>query len=295
MREITGIVVLLIGIICYGQTGSLQIELGNNYKDAEFEYKLFISDSLVDSKINNSWQVVFDSLKTAKYRLVVDGVEVESDMPTTYENIQVYSDSITSMFISVWEYSVCCASCDSGYTNRFESVINLLYSPLPTQESPFIKNSFEIDIGGGAWLGLHKNFDLGGTFGFYYNATPIDSSFRPQNIQHLEKQQYSNSGLKFDVMGRIAFFNLNEWFNGAVIDVGASYKVPLYFRYVTKSEGIRIAQRKMHNFKDVNAFIKVGFTPVTVMLNYRLFDIVKNDYPQLPKWSAGLSFIILSD
>ena len=294
MRISLAISIFLIATISsLGQNGVLQIELNENYDDEGFDFTLLIKDSVVNSIQNESWFVEFDSLETANYTLVINSKKY--DNPTTYQNIKVYSDSTTTLSISTWTYSVCCNTCnDSAFGNRLESLISFLYAPYPQESTPFINHAYSLSFGEQTWLDLHKNFDLGIAGEIYFDRTYLDSTFKPAKISSYEKQLYTNTGLKFSVLSRIAFFNAREWMNGVVMDVGASYKLPVHFRYITKSEGSKISQRKLHNFQDVNAFVKVGFTPVTLMLNYRLFDFVKDNFPQQPKWSAGLSFVILN-
>jgi len=289
-RLLTSIILLFVFCNAFAQTGRLEVYLEGNYDNEEYTFELW-KDSLIESQKSSDYIVEFESLLEGFYALRITSEKY--GMPTIYNEIEAKNDSTTEMEITVWRTSISCNSgdCDSCESNRFEMNIDLLYASVFDENTLPVKNGFHFNYGYTQWLPLHKNFNIGFSEGIYYDFNQLDSTFN--NVSsHYTKQRYSNMGLSIEAKARIALFNTTKyWTFGPFLDFGAAYKFPFAFRYVQVGDDVKTTYKNRHNFKDVHAFVKLGYTPVSVMLDYRLFDFVKGNYPQQPKWSIGLSFV----
>ncbi len=291
MRKQLLILFLVIGLAsAFAQTGRLEVYLEGNYEVEEYTYELW-KDSLIASHKSDDFYVEFDSLFEGFYALRVSSEAY--GMPTIYSEIEVKNDSTTEMEITVWTTSISCNSgdCDSCESNRFEMNIDMLFASPFNENTPLVKNGFHFNYGYTQWIPLHKNFNVGFSEGIYYDFNQLGGISKNMTSPYT-KERYSNIGLSVQVKARIALFNTTEyWTFGPFLDFGAAYKLPFAFRYVQLGDDVKTTYKSLHNFKDVHAFVKLGYTPVSVMLDYRLFDFVKDNMPQQPKWSIGLSFV----
>jgi hypothetical protein len=291
MRKHIFIILILQGIAnAFAQTGRLEVYLEGNYDNEVYTFELW-KDSLIASQRSSDYIVEFESLNEGIYALRITSETY--GMPTIYNEIEMKNDSTTEMEITVWRTSISCNSgdCDSCQNNRIEINIDLLYASVFDENTLPVKNGFHFNYGYTQWLPLHKNFNIGFSEGLYYNFNLLDTTFNNLSGKYT-KQRYSNVGFSIEAKARIALFNTTKyWTFGPFLDFGAAYKFPFAFRHVQVGDDLKTTYKNLHNFKDVHAFVKLGYTPVSVMLDYRLFDFVKGDFPQQPKWSIGLSFV----
>ena len=274
----------------FAQTGSVQVYFGENYDREEYTFELW-KDSLIATQKSDRYIVTFDSLQEGFYALRV--LNEEKGMPTIYGEIEVKNDSLTIVDISVWTttFSDLALENDSSKSNRFEINFDVLYCSPFNENTPLVKNGFHFNYGYTQWIPLHKNLNVGFSEGIYYDFNQLRGISKNMNSPYT-KERYSNIGLSVQVKARIALFNTTEyWTFGPFLDFGAAYKLPFAFRYVQLGDDVKTTYKGLHNFKDVHAFVKLGYTPVSVMLDYRLFDFVKDNMPQPPRWSIGLSFV----
>jgi hypothetical protein len=288
-RAILSFLLLLTVSGLFAQKGHLRIYLEGNYEYEEYTFEIW-NDSLVTSQKTDDYRIDFDSLQEGLYSIRI--LSDKHGMPTTYHEIPIKGDSTTSLDLYVWAYDISCPNCDcdSG-SSRDEVNIDFLYSSLFNENTLPVKNGFYFNYGFTPWLPIHRNFNLGFSPGIYYGFNQLDNSFNNDN-EEITKQRYSNIGLSLEAKARIAFFNTKKyWTYGPFLDFGALYKLPFAFRYVQIGEAVRTRYNDLHNFQDFRLFAKLGFTPVSVRVDYRLNDFIKSGLPQQPLWSIGLSFV----
>jgi hypothetical protein len=198
---------------------------------------------------------------------------------------------LSSLDLYVWAYDISCPNCDcdSG-SSRDEVNIDLLYSSLFNENALPVKNGFYFNFGFTPWLPIHRNFNLGFSPGIYYGFNQLDNSFNNDG-EEIKKQRYSNIGLSLEAKARIAFFNTKKyWTYGPFLDFGALYKLPFAFRYVQIGEAVRTRYNDLHNFQDFRLFAKLGFTPVSVRVDYRLNDFIKSTFAPATSLEHWLEF-----
>ena len=286
---LTTLLLLICASSSLGQTGSLYVNIYSEYilEDAPM-LELFLKDSLVRHEVYDDINTEFNSLKEGSYKLVVKD---KGDHVTTYEGISVSNDSTTNIFLYSWNYQKECDSCLLRKDGLVEVDFGILYSePLPGDNS-LINRSFSAYYGATSWMGYEKTLDVGGGFGYYYEQASLDTSLSFEGINQ-NTQRFMNTGFRLEAKGRLAFFehrNYDE--RGILIDIGLAYMAPILFRRVIRTGEFRATSSRIHKYTDFRPFVRVGYAPVTISLEHRLSNFVKDDLPQLPKWSLGFHLL----
>jgi hypothetical protein len=100
-----------------------------------------------------------------------------------------------------------------------------------------------------------------------------------------------------DMKFRISSGNQQSLNNGStkmLIDIGAIYNFPFIFKDVARySDNKKITNSRLHQYTDVRAYVNIGFYPVVVFCEYRIFDFVIGNYPELPRYNAGIKFLLV--
>jgi len=77
------------------------------------------------------------------------------------------------------------------------------------------------------------------------------------------------------------------------LDIGALYNAPIIFKHIVRYDNNKkIINNGLHQFTDFRAFVNFGYSEVLVYCEYRLFDFIIGNYPELPKYSRGLKFLM---
>lgn len=275
--------------MCYGQFGQIEVDVSDNTswsEDKVVYVELWRNSSMLARK-EIDWTADFDSLTQGIYKIVVYNSKLETRL--TYENISVVNDSTTYVSVCLIEDYKLCIDCDSIDDFPIGGIFGLMYSSAFDEEVPFVKNSFQFTYGVSQWYAVHKNFNIGVASIYYADLHQIDSAYK-NPIGDFTKQRYFNTGIRLEGAVRLALFNTKRyWDLGPYIDLGAAYKVPFAFRHVQVAEDHRKVFNRIHNYQDFHVFCRVGYMPVSVILDYRLNDFVKNGNPQVHRLNLGVS------
>lgn len=168
------------------------------------------------------------------------------------------------------------------------------YGPFPSIDgTDLIKNHFCLENGMMFLSKFSKYYGLAFNLNYGYAWTNFsqDITLSPSGAHQKERYSYLFYGV--GLTNRFTFYNQHiADNNGVFIDLGINYTMPILFRYVTVNDNIRTAERKLHSFNDLQGVVNIGFRDFSISANYRFFDVVKNNYPSLPKLTLGLKFQI---
>jgi hypothetical protein len=179
------------------------------------------------------------------------------------------------------------------FTPNYEYVypyMNLGYGTGILEENPYpVQHLFR--MGGGGFF----NFPITRHLGFGYNAESVVELVLPKKGYDLrENQNYRHEryfcwNLKIGFYFRLSTFNMKQAHKGGMfLDIGGGYQLPLYFRHVGLYENHKDITRSIHKFNDVSLNARIGSDKVSLYCQYRLFDYVKDPYPQTPILSFGI-------
>jgi hypothetical protein len=286
---LTTLLLLVFATSSLAQSGSLSVFIFHDYSDDMPTIELFLEDSLVGYEVYDELDTEFNSLIEGSYRLIVKD---KNGFVTTSDGIDVSNDSTTNVFLSTWDFEKECDSCVLKNDGLLEADFGFLYSQPISNDNSLVNRSLGAYFMTSGWVGKGRLLDIGGGIGYYFEQTSLDTLL-PFLGANYSKQRYTNTGLRVEAKGRVAFFehrNYDE--HGVILDYGMAYLTPFIFRRVVKSEEYRSASSKLHRYTDFRPFVRIGYAPVTVSLEHRLSNFIKGELPQLPKWSLGLHFLI---
>jgi hypothetical protein len=137
-------------------------------------------------------------------------------------------------------------------------------------------------------------FYMGPQFGLNYSFYNIQKDLISSGFKH---RYYSYLSFDLGFTARLYFSNrAQEYKPHPLIQLGAYYKLPLYFRDYQRNGNVKEVKSQIHNFNDVILFVKLGASQaVSFIAEYRVFNIVNTYRPPLPKLKFGISILIDTD
>lgn len=218
----------------------------------------------------------------------------------TYSELLVQSDYnvVVRLFNSYYNVDTEDCSYCGGYSHDKESInITMFYgnNQIAQNETSEI-NSFGVRgrYGSELFVGGNSIFSVipyvGGSYSL--NFGHADSALI--SGKEVKQQYYSYLTYSLGFSTRLYLNKYKKPRNGRpFIEMGAFYDVPLIFRELSRVDNLKVSERWIHKFNDVQAFATIGLTNrVSLSGAYRIFDVVKNNKAQLPKLTLGLSFDI---
>lgn len=280
--------ICLSSILSFGQTGKLTVTAYDDYYSNTCY--LYLEDSLINIKyFEDGMGVDFDSLETGKYKLKIIGSE---DFRTTLYPIQIRNNEITYLTIYspyIWSKK----SSDSIKYEKFETAFKFLTNLNSNGTSPLINRNYQIGITQGSIFNkknLGTILSLGSSFS--YTDFQNDTSFY-NTISNIKNERYFGWNLDACIMGRLSTYDMRkDYKKGAYLDIGVSYHFPLLFRHVYKIENRKYITKKIHNYKNLTPTFRLGYNGVAITYQYQLLDYIKESFPQNPKHTVGLTFLI---
>ncbi len=261
--------------------------------------KIFNDSGHVFYQIYNNYRRDF----VQEYRLIPDSYNIEFEFEEHTQllnNVKVNGNEVTYLNSylgnNTVSYSSCDGECNTIDLSKLYGAIGLTYgnSQLFQNESLEI-NSFKYDMKYGTeflidnWSRTSFVIFSGGNYTFHnINNNPI---YNGQQIKH---QYYSHLGAQFGLASKIYISNYKKYNQKrAFLELGGYYNLPLIFRQISrdKSFDFKLSERWIHKFNDVRVYLALGLTnAVSITAEYMLFDIVKEERTQLPKFNFGLRF-----
>lgn len=295
-----------IGLLCFGflvwmmlpttlyaQYGQIEINLDSDHyweDDSVLVVLSFRQNTIKGFYLSRYESETVDSLIPGDYTIQVVYMGVRT---STYERVEVEDAKVTEIHI----YRPWITTSDTGdcpYTEKVEYVLGARFGQPEAPYNVFLEEQLTVIQNFQWWPKPGKNVSLGMLMGGQADWAQFksDTSLFPGMEEH-DKERYFNLSANIGVISRLSFFDFREFYKlGMVVDVGAHYQFPLAFRHVYVDGDTKTRTNKLHRFNDVRAFVRIGYLPATLTLNYRVFDYVKPGYPQLPKWTLGLEFVI---
>lgn len=289
MKKAIVILLVVISNTFYSQVGDLHVR--NEYASIEFDFfTLSKNDSIYEQgKVTNGiWR---DSIPVGDYCL---NIYQEENLMVIFYNVIILNNETTEITLSSqYNYSNVRDTTKRKTTSEFEMSFNFKHSsPTIDFESPLIRNHLELSQMY-SFFAVKKHLSIAYVFGFNYSFSLInrDTSFSdnpPYRNERFVYLSYSNG-----VIFRWTGYDNNKYSkNGPVVDLGVTYNLPLWMKYVTKKGNSKTQTNRLHKFNDVSAILKVGYGSIAFTAEYRFFDFVKPDYIQLPKLKFGIAVLL---
>jgi hypothetical protein len=225
-------------------------------------------------------------------------VEIKyDDYNKTYEKISIYGETTTFLNAVDPYYEVDednCFDCSGFSFDNFNSSISLLYGNnqiLQNEESEINSFGLRIQQGEELFVGNNSIFSIipFGAGAYSLNVGHADSSLI--NGTRVKHQYYSYFVASAGVAARL-YLNRYKNSNDArpYLEIGSYYNLPIVFRQISRVDNYKRSERWISRYNDVQVYGKLGITNrIGLQGSYRLFDVVKNNYPQLPKLQVGLT------
>lgn len=156
--------------------------------------------------------------------------------------------------------------------------------------------SYHVGVKGGGELLSSKigNSKLLGTYGLDIDYNILENELDSIGSKEVKRTSYLGVYYSTDVFFRQYFTSATpNNFMRPYLDLGVSYKLPMYFRKNVAVEGFRYSEKWLHRFNEMVAYMRLGLTNnVALNVSYRPFNSLKNDLPDLPKLQFGLSITL---
>ncbi len=290
-RIILLVLVTMSSLNAFCQTGKLELYLAaSDYCDIYGEYILYSEDSLVnkgcyfgeglfeiDSLNPGAYNVEFyynDTLLFKRYNLIAK-----------QDTISQYTIGIDTPYFKSKNDSI----------PDLEFYTSILYGPNIINKNPYVMGSFSYNLGVNFKITEYwRHFSFWFIYGAEYVYTAFNNDttmYPPSSVKH---ERYSNFNLNLGFYNRLSFF---EKYNNSIseswaFDLGVSYNFPFIFRHMYNVDDRKFVTRRLHQFSNFSVFSRFSYRSVAITGEYRLFDYVKSDFPEVPKLRFGISFII---
>jgi hypothetical protein len=138
----------------------------------------------------------------------------------------------------------------------------------------------------------HLGLGLQTTSSLAYSRPKKNETFRdPGGFDH---ERYFLMTMDFGLFLRLTTYNQQKYFDkGTKVDVGIKYNFPFFFRHVVIYGNHKDMTRYIHRYNDVSAFVRIGTKYVSAFMEYRIFDYVKEPFPQNPVITIGIALTIV--
>jgi hypothetical protein len=167
------------------------------------------------------------------------------------------------------------------------------------ENNPKLTQSYSLATSVCYWSSFSKHLGilLGCGFGINHSSISKDTVYfnTPQFKKQYEYYNYMYLSPEFKI--RFTLKNQQHDYDffvkGLILDIGARYNLPLAFKHVGRFTGsTKLIERGLHQYSDLRFFASIGRAPAMVFFEYRPFDFILGNYPELPKYTIGLKFVI---
>ncbi|MBM77625.1 MAG: hypothetical protein CL846_04025 [Crocinitomicaceae bacterium] len=162
---------------------------------------------------------------------------------------------------------------------------------IPSSGNEIINSHFVYELNVKSLYVVNSFYSLGFNVGMGYSNSVFDENQTISLTGLHEKESYNYLFSNVAFVNRFTFYdNTNYDNNGFFMDLGINYSLPILFRHNTRDGNFKTVENKIHKFNDVQGICRIGYKGISLYANYRIFDIVKNNYPSLPKFVFGITF-----
>lgn len=294
------VIILFLGIglmPAFAQNGELDVDL-IDYPEGEVTINMYHADTLYCTDTYEEWWGVRTTeLPEGRYTL---DVFINGELRTTRYSIEIEEGMTTYVTVAADEqYMYEC--CDSLPTAGGDGIFGLAYGQGFLEDTDYpIEHYFRIRMGGDVLAVLNRHFAIGfmGTTDFSLATIKKDTNLYTTPGNKNERFIYWTFG--YSVFIRLSAANMQHVYSyleldgppKPFIDIGATYNLPLRFRYTAAKGTTREQARFIHNYLDFAAFARIGIGPVAFTGTYRLTNFVKDNWPEMPRLQLGLSFVV---
>jgi len=292
---------LLFSSAGFGQTSGLQISIYNYYRYEDCSRIILIhdTDTLINETTDEDFDQLYDSLVSGPgYELRVLSCE-GSDFFRYSKIFSLAADSITTLSLDPSRFTMETTPIDkkSGIgiaRHKQETQLTLGYfNNRWVEKNPGVTSSLYAGFTQSGWLAFsrHTGLLVGGGLGLSHASISRDTTYMKQPELSKRYEYYNYLDGHFDVRFRFSTGNqqLDEFRPGKLLlDVGASYYLPLMFRHnAWYGGGKKMSNLGLHQFSDVRLYANLGFYTGMLFVEYRPFDFILGSYPEFPRYLVG--------
>lgn len=290
MRVFFSILFSLCFLSFFSQKGNLEISY-NDWESGDVVIELYKGkgDTIVDSCFYSFCECAFNDLNVGEYniKIIKDDtlikrlykVEVEDGKITSYYS---YGESISTNEIA-----------DTIVHELFTTTINYLSSLNNPGFNKLINREFRFGFLQGSSFLINKNIELGIKGGVEFSLTDFKNDTSLLGLTGVRRERYFDWNLSIEPSIRFSTNNRRSYESkGLFVELGTCYHFPLVFRHVYSLNQSRYTQSRIHNFNNLEGVLRLGYEEFSIMASYRFFNVVKDNFPQLPKLNVGLSLVI---
>ncbi|MDX2361490.1 MAG: hypothetical protein QNK23_11840 [Crocinitomicaceae bacterium] len=224
----------------------------------------------------------------------------EDYLAQTLRNIEIHLGEITDVTLSgitIYHYTEPVETQNSITQKRWVQFwdLNLATGNDFINRNPNFNSHYNIGYTFNSLYILSRNFSVGPIVGTNLNFTHFNKSGYIETSYEHKTERYMYWNLNAGFVFRIAVFNQyeNDGWLGGVLDLGMKYNLPLLFKHVQNINGkTKVTTRGIHEYTDLSAFVRLGYSPITLTCEYRLTDFLQSPYHEQPRIKLGLSFLI---
>ncbi len=203
--------------------------------------------------------------------------------------------SIDSVFYLQKEGSGCYVIEDIAEEDAMDITFGFdLYSPNIVSTDDKFKTNFSVYMAYDWKLKLANNLQ----FGIKYTELKLkwmamNNDTLITTIPHIKERYFEASTSLFLYTRYIMNTGKKSGQRGAFVDVGIGYTLPYYFAYTYFGDvHTKTTINRIHNFKDFEAMLRIGYYWGSINATYRFTDILKENYIQPPPINIGIEFNI---
>jgi hypothetical protein len=244
--------------------------------------------------------LILRAIPTGKhYLLTVEPIDTANAF-VYQQYFDVYSDSSTLIHINVTCITNYKAILDTSLVKtRQEFILNgsLINTKVFDPNSP-LTLSATIGYQQYSWLAFSKHIGwlIGGGLELSHTAFSTDTTFSYHNgVQ--KRYEYYNY-LKGSLSTKLRFSIGNQQSkdihpNKLFMDIGARYNIPLRMQHKTiYSNSEKLSEGKFHEFSDLRLTGALGYQNISLYAEYRCFDFIGKNLPELSKYVIGIQLHI---
>ncbi len=300
MKRLIVYLILFLTYKSYSQHPKLYISL--SYTDETDCRQIYIYNSVdtffrgtADSTLG-SHSIAIDSILPGKYTLHIFSCKKPDEFIITRE-FEIVADSQTVIRINAYIDESHSSNFVDPKASKFEMRFSFSYARKDHSANPeWMQFGINFVEGASYYKPITKHIGVleGINLGYGYYRFSGDTAFinRLPYVKKI-KDRYEYLNLQFDSRIRISSGSQQQtplhhagWF----IDIGIIYYLPLALTYKARYEDdIVLRKYSFHRFKDLRAVAEFGYSYITVFGEYRLFDFMKRNFAELPKYRFGLA------
>lgn len=281
--------VLLLTLFCsflVGAQGEIRVMDNRNF-DKEYRVQVERNDSLCFEDVFQD-SISIRNLKAGNY---VVYISQNDEHYITFHYVDVKDEEATWLFLPEESYreDIEFSIEDMDFLSFH---LDLLYGPKSLSEQPFSNQSFELRASESVLFPISRNFLIGIQNGLDFRWSQFDKDTNALGMPPLRREHYFGVNYLIGTHLRFFHYKLQDIARGPLFDIGVNYALPIAFRHVYLDGNQKIITRKIHQWNDLSVYARLGYAPIAVIAEYRLFDTVRGPFSEMPKFRIGISMVI---